>query len=217
MLYERARIATAAAGILLVLGGGVLLGRLRTPSSSAATQPIRMQSGVPVGVQDTPAGALAAADNYLALSSQTLEQDPPVFAALVDTVYLPGVRASTLAQAASLRNADPANMSNYRAGGHAIAVGAARRLDGYSAAAATIATWLEGVEWGPTLVPRQSWNLVQTDLTWQHGRWLVASSNTMNLPAPAPSIVFVQGANNQSSAFQARLSGMTAPYYGTGG
>ncbi len=58
---------------------------------------------------------------------------------------------------------------------------------------------------------------MQTDLTWQHGRWLVASSNTMNLPAPAPSIVFVQGANNQSSAFQSRLSGMTAPYYGTGG
>ena len=150
MLYERARMATAAAAILLLLGVGVLLGRLSAPSSSAATQPIRMQNGIPVGVQDTPVGALAAADNYLALSSQTLEQDPPAFAAIVNTVYLPRVRASTLAQAAALRTADPASMSNYRAGGHAIAVVGARRLDDYSRRTATITTWLEGIEWGPT-------------------------------------------------------------------
>ena len=73
---------------------------------------------------------------------------------------MPGARASTLAQAAALRNADPTDMSNYRAGGHAIAVIAARRLDDYSAARATITTWLGGIEWGPTFAPRQSWNLV---------------------------------------------------------
>jgi hypothetical protein len=218
MLSQRLRILAAATGVALLLGVGALLGRLGTPaSSSAATTAIRMLGGIPVGVQDTPAGALAAADNYLALSSQTLEQNPPAFAALVDTVYMPSARAWTLAQATALRNADPANMSNYRAGGHAIALVAARRLDSYSVRTATITTWLEGIEWGPTLPPRQSWNLVQTALSWQDGRWLVASWNTMNLAAPTPSIVFVQGANNQSSAFQSRLSGLTAPYYGTGG
>ena len=58
---------------------------------------IELIDGVPVGVQDTPAGALAAADNYLALASQSVEQDPAVFAALVAQAYAPQARGRTLA------------------------------------------------------------------------------------------------------------------------
>ena len=94
-------------------------------------------------------GALAAADNYLALASQSIEQDPAVFAALVAQAYAPRVRARTLAQAQELRASDPQNMSNYRQGGRGIAVIAARRLDSYTPAGARVTTWLGGFVWGP--------------------------------------------------------------------
>ena len=36
-------------------------------------------------------------------------------------------------------------------------------------------------------------------------------------PAPVPSTVVINGANDQANAFTQRLNGMSAPYYGTGG
>jgi hypothetical protein len=93
---------------------------------------------------------------------------------------------------------------------------AARRLDSYTPQQATVTTWLGGFVWGPHLSPRQSWNLVDTTLRWQTGRWLVVSSSTDPTPAPVPSVVYIDGSNDQSSAF-GRLAGMTAPFYGTGG
>jgi hypothetical protein len=167
-------------------------------------------------VADTRAGALAAADNYLALASQSVEQDPAVFAALVAQAYVPAVRGRTLAQAQQLRGADRQNMTNYLQGGHGIAVIAARRLDSYTPQAAIVTSWLGGFVWGPGLSPRQSWNLVDTTLRWQAGRWLVLSSNSDPTPAPVPSVVYVNGANDQSPAF-GRLAGMSAPFYGSGG
>ena len=172
--------------------------------------------GVAVGVLDTPSGALAAADNYLASASQTVEQNPAAFAALVRAVYVPASRASTLIQAARVRAADVADMRNYAQGGRAVAVIAARRLDRYTRGRATVTSWLGGFVWGPDLAPRQSWNLVDTTLIWRRGRWLVFSMNTERTPAPVPSVVFVDGHNNQSLAFDTRLAGMTAPYYGAG-
>ena len=172
--------------------------------------------GIPVGVQDSAAGALAAADNYLAIASQTVEQDPGEFSALVNTVYTPGSRASTLAQAAAARGADVADMRNYAQGGRAVAVIAARRLDHYTPGRATVTSWLGGFVWGPALSPRQSWNLVDTTLVWRQGRWLIASMSAERTAAPVPSVVFVDGHNNQSGAFDARLAGMTAPFYGAG-
>ncbi len=71
-------------------------------AASAAAQAAarsKLIGGVPVGVQDTPAGALAAADNYLALASQSIEQDPAVFAALVAQATPPQARGRTLAEA----------------------------------------------------------------------------------------------------------------------
>jgi hypothetical protein len=54
---------------------------------------VELVDGVPVGVQHTPAGALAAADNYVALASQSVEQDPAAFNALVTQVYAGSPRA----------------------------------------------------------------------------------------------------------------------------
>jgi hypothetical protein len=205
---------TAVTLVLTLLLAGVLGPGLAGPGSAPGA--IELSHGVPVGVQDTRAGALAAADNYLALASQSIEQDPAAFAALVAQAYAPEARSRTLAQAQQLRTGDTQNITNYQQGGHGIAVIAARRLDSYTPASATVTTWLGGFVWGPSLSPRQSWNLVDTTLRWQAGRWLVVSSNTNPTPAPVPSIVYVDGSNDQAPAF-GRLAGMTAPFYGTGG
>ena len=107
-------------------------------------------------------------------------------------------------------------MRNYSEGGHGIAVIAARRLDAYTPQTATVTSWLAGFVWGPRLSPRQSWNLIDTTLSWQSGRWLVTASETDRTPAPVPAIVFVNGGNDRSQAFD-RLAGMTAPFYGSAG
>ena len=210
-------VAVAFALVTLVLML-LLVGVLGPGRAGPGTAPgaIELSDGVPVGVEHTRAGALAAADNYLALASQSIEQDPAVFAALVAQVYAPEARSRTLAQAQQLRAGDTQNMTNYQQGGRGIAVIAARRLDSYTPQLATVTTWLGGFVWGANLLPRQSWNLVDTTLRWQAGRWLVVSSNTDSTPAPVPSVVYVNGPNDQAPAF-GRLTGMTAPFYGTGG
>jgi hypothetical protein len=216
MSEERARIAFAGLLALCALAAGVLIGRATSRARHGSSAAVVMVRGMPVGVQDTRAGALAAADNYVAIASQTVEQNPVEFAELVATVYAPAARTSTLAQAARARAADVADMRNYAQGGRAVAVIAARRLERYTPARASVTSWLGGFVWGPGLSPRQSWNLVDTSLTWQQGRWLVASMNTERTPAPVPSVVFVDGNNNQSGAFDAGLVGMSAPFYGAG-
>jgi len=216
MSEERARIALVGLFAAFTLAAGVLIGRATKPADHGASAAVVVVGGVAVGVLDTPAGALAAADNYLASASQTVEQNPGGFAALVAAIYAPASQASTLTQAAQARAAHAADMRNYAQGGRAVAVIAARRLDRYRPGRATVTSWLGGFAWGPALSPRQSWNLVDTTLIWRHGRWLVLSMNTQRTPAPVPSVVFVNGPNNQSPTFNARLAGMTAPFYGAG-
>jgi hypothetical protein len=200
--------------VACVLGLVLALALAPSPETGPAAG-IELLDGVPVGVERSPAGALAAADNYLALASQSLEQDPAVFAALVGQAYAPDVRASALAQAAQLRASDPQNMSNYAQGGLGLAVIAARRLDSYTPEQATVTSWLGGFVWGPELAPRQTWSLVDTTLRWESARWLVVASRVDATPAPVPSIVYVNGTNDESGAF-ARLAGMSAPFYGSG-
>src|SRR6266566_1058710 len=210
---SRATIVLATT-IALAVSAFVLLGlRLARHGGAggSAVGAIQLEGGVPIGVEHTPAGALAAADNYLAASSQTLEQDPGAFGALVARVYAPANRQQTLAQAQQLRLSDPVGMNNYGEGGRGLAVVAARRLDSYTASSATVTSWLAGFVWGPHLPARQSWNLVDTTLAWRSGRWLVVSSQTDPTPAPVPAIVYVEGRNDSSAAFS-RLAGMTAPF-----
>jgi hypothetical protein len=207
-----------AATVALAVAAFVLLGlelAAQSGGEARAVGAIEIEGGVPIGVQHTPAGALAAADNYLAAASQALEQDPPAFGALVARVYVPANREQTLAQAQQLRLSDPVAMRNYAEGCRGLAVVAARRLDSYTPTSATVTSWLAGFVWGPRLPPRQSWNLVDTTLAWSSGRWLVVSSQTDPVPAPVPAIVYVDGHNDSAIAFS-RLGGMTAPFYGSG-
>ena len=118
----------------------------------------------------------------MALASQSIEQDPAVFAALVAQAYAPQARGRTLAEAQRIRAGDTQNMTNYREGGRGIAVIAARRLDSYTPQQATVTSWLGGFVWGPHLAPRQTWNLVDTTLHWQHGPLARASAQTRTRP-----------------------------------
>jgi hypothetical protein len=209
-------LAALAAAALLAF---VLLGVEILSAGGARGAPrdtIELEGEVPVGVEDTPEGALAASDNYLALSSQTLEQDPRTFSALVAQVYAPQVRASALAEAGRLREADVSDLAAYREGARAIAIVAARRLDSYTPAQATITSWLAGFLWGPHTPPRQSWNLIDTTLRWRAGRWLVISEDVNATPAPVPSRVYLKAGNDRYEAF-ARLAGMSPPFYGSPG
>ncbi len=217
----RGRTSSRIEGLLAIVGVVVVLvlvlvavlgvGHGGRPVGLGAA--VRLIDGVAVGVRDTPAGALAAADNYVALASQSIEQDPAVFTALVAQVYVPEARARVLSEAREVRASDVENMSNYRQGGSGLAVIAARRLDGYTPHAARVTSWLGGFVWGPRLDPRQTWSLIETTLRWQEGRWLIVTSSAAPSAAPVPSIVYIAGANDRSSAF-ARLAGMTAPLYG---
>jgi hypothetical protein len=215
---SRASVVAIAVLGLLTLPFALLALEILEGGADRSSPPgaLELIDGIPVGVAHSPAGALTAADNYLAVSSQSIEQEPAAFAALVAQGYAPTVRAHTLAEAEKVRAADAQNMANYAEGGRGIAVVAARRLDGYSAQSATITSWLAGIVWGPHIAPRQSWNLVDTTLRWQSGRWLVVSSRADPTPAPVPSVVYVEGSNDRTPAF-ARLAGMTAPYYAAGG
>jgi hypothetical protein len=208
-------ITLAAVLALCLIGVGVLIGRATAAGEGSSSDPIALVDGIPVGVSDTPAGALAADDNYLAIEAQTDAQDPRLFGALVATAFTPSARRTSLAQAAALRASDSSLISAYTAGARALAVVGARRLDSYSRARASVTTWLAGFVWGPTLQPRQTWNLVNSKLVWHDGRWLLAQVNVEATPAPVPSIVYVDGNNNRAAAFNA-LDGMTAPFYGAG-
>jgi hypothetical protein len=208
-------LALAVVLLLAVLGVGALIGRASVTRPVATPRVITVVHDVPVGAADTPAGALAADDNYVAIAAQSLEQDPALFATLLATTFTAAARATALTQATRARAADTTLMRNYADGGHALAVIAARRIDTYTPLRVTLTTWLGGFVWGPTFTPRQTWDLVNTTLVWRDGRWLTAAMNTQATPAPVPSIVYVDGNNNQSPAFNA-LNGMTAPFYGAG-
>jgi hypothetical protein len=217
MRERRASVALIALSALSLVAF-VLLGFELVRQSGGrgvATGAIELERGVPVGVKHTQGGALAAADNYLADTAQTLEQDPGAFGELVARVYAPNARAQTLEQAQQLRLSDPTGMGNYGEGGRGLAIVAARRLDHYTRSSATVTSWLAGFVWGPHVSPTQSWTLVDTTLIWRSGRWLVVSSQTDPTPAPAPAIVYADGHNDSLAAFSA-LAGMTAPFYGSG-
>ena len=87
-------IAAVLVGALIVAGIGWVAGRSSAPEGSAQAQSaddrrsaVRLVDGVPVGVEHTRAGSLAAADNYVAIGSETLLQDPPRYARLVREAY----------------------------------------------------------------------------------------------------------------------------------
>ena len=210
--------AGAMAATIVLLGlAAFLIGRALSPGAAPA-DPVAEMSGIPVGVEHSPDGVLAAADNYVAVSYASVERNPGVDTLLIETVYAPAIRMSAIAGAAAVRAQNPVGMSLWAHGGQNLSVIGARRLDYYDGNDAEVTTWNVDVFWGPGRPPKQAWVLTQTSLLWSGGRWLVTATTTLPTPGPVPAITpQATAANDSSDAFGEDLAGFHAPTYGAAG
>jgi hypothetical protein len=207
---------------LLVAVIGFAVGRASAPDDESDStrdttqQPaIRTIDGVRVGVLHTRAGALAAADNYVATVSENVVKDPRLYETLVRRVFAPSEQDYALREGERARTLAPAAVSDYAEGGGAVALIGARRLDTYDGSDAQVTTWLGGVVWGPSRRPTQRWQLVETDLRWDGQRWLVERMRPAERSAPAPAVTKADDTSAYDRAtFERELRGMTAPTYG---
>jgi hypothetical protein len=207
---------------LLLLGAGWAAGRASAPNTPAAgnttpsaTAAVRTINGIPVGVQQSRTGALAAADNYVARVTETVVQDPTAYAQLVRSVWLPTAQQAALEEGTRARDRSAAAIENYAVGGRALAIVAARRLDTYDGDRAEVTTWTAGFNWGPRERPGQRWFLTESSLRWDGQRWRVEKMDEAKRPAPAPARVgYDDQASLKSETFDRELRGMTAPTYG---
>jgi hypothetical protein len=204
-----ARLARLAAGLLILVAvfaaafGVSRTGRMR----QVRPNPIRLVGAVPVGVEHSAAGALAAADNYVA-AGITDSVDQRALQSYANAVIAPSERMALLRASEQLAQRD-----RPPAGTSAIATILAHRLWSYTGATARVATWDLGSYWGPALPPAQYWALADVALRWASGRWQIVSVDE-RLPGPVPGPVGA-GANT-SAQWSSALAGMSAPYYGTG-
>lgn len=180
----RGRWSLAVFAIVALAGAGFITGR-SSGSRTRAQAPIAEPGGVPVGVLHTRAGALAAADDYVLVDQQTIEQDPARFQSLVREAFAGPIQLEVLGEAASVRAQDPRGMALWASAGRSATLIGAHRLDYYTGDGAQVTNWVGTIYWGPGQPPKQAWNLARTQLRWSDGRWLVTSMVT-RLPTPGP-------------------------------
>jgi hypothetical protein len=218
-------VVVAVAAALLIAGaawaGGRAVSAPDTPGGgnegAGMQSAVHTIEGVAVGVQRSRAGALAAADNYVARVTETIVQDPAAYAHLVRIVWVPEGQDGALREGESTRERSAVAVENYVAGGRGLAIIAARRLDTYDGTRAEVTTWTAGFNWGPQQRPGQRWFLTETTLRWDGQRWRVETMDEANRPAPAPARVgYTDSASLKTDTFDRELRGMTAPTYGDG-
>ena len=225
-MYERrwGVIAGVVVAVILVGAIGWLIGRSGGPEASAdadngaqgGSPAVRLINEVPVGAQRSRAGALAAADNYVAVASETALQDPPRYAALVRETYVRSYQTRAIREAQAARRRQSELIAQYEAGRRGLALIAARRLDEYTDDAARVTTWTAGVSWGPGRPAGQRWFFTETRLQWVDDRWRVASIDESERVAPTPGVVrYSDRSALTRELFERELDGMTAPAYGT--
>lgn len=184
----------------------------RTAPKRAAANPVRLERGVPVGVLDTPAGALAAADNYLVSEDDALVSADRL-RRVIDTAWAPAERSVELAQPfpAAAVAGRPATFAGLKL----TAAVAADKLEAYTPRSAQVGVWHEFTTWAPSVAPTQRWSLDTVTLVWASGHWLIASRSTApDSATPVPGWTSGSPSDRTSAAFDARLAGMSAPYYG---
>lgn len=225
MNERRWPLVVVVATALLISGAAWAAGRASAPDPSAAgddkiaiaRSAVRTIDGVPVGVQRSRAGALAAADNYVARVTETVVQDPSTYARLVRAVWVPEGQNGALREGESTRQRSIAAVENYVAGGRGLSIIAARRLDAYDGARADVTVWTAGFSWGPRQRPGQRWFLTETTLRWDGQRWRIEKMAEAQRPAPAPARVgYDAPVSLKAETFDRELRGMTAPTYGDG-
>jgi hypothetical protein len=190
------------------------VGRGLAPAAVPASAPPRPGSRPHTG-SSSRAGALAAADDYVLVEQQSVEQDPARETRLIDTADAASYRQADARSAAADRERDPAGMVLWAHGGRSVTVIAAHRLDYYRPGAVQVTTWTAQIFWGAGRAPQQSWGLGQTTLQWTGGRWFVTSDVALATGAPVPaSTPQSTAANGRPALFTAELAGFADPVYG---
>lgn len=155
-MYQRnwPLIITITVAFILTAVIGWAIGRWSAPDSTTQAQKdtpagaVRVVDGVPIGIQHSRAGALAAADNYVAVGAETVVQDPPRYERLVRQTYAVGYQGAALREGSRVRRSAPQSVDLYASGGKSVAVSAARRLDSYQGRRASTTTWVAGITLG---------------------------------------------------------------------
>jgi hypothetical protein len=204
------RVCLLGIGVALIAVAGAVTG-YRIAPKTARPNPVRIERGVPVGVLDTRTGALAAADNYLVAEDDALLSAAEI-QEVVDELWAQGARAAELAQPfpAAAAGGRPRTFSGLKL----TAAVAANRLESFTPQTAQIGVWHAITIWSPTITPTQRWILDTVTLVWRSDRWLVASrSSAPDRQTPVPAWTSGGAADRTSQAFDARLAGMSGPYY----
>jgi hypothetical protein len=166
-------VAVVIAGTAWAVGraGAADIPSVSNDDNARVQSATRTIGGVPVGIQRSRAGALAAADNYVARVTETIVQDPAAYGRLVRAVWAPEGQDGALQEGETSRQRSTAAVENYAAGGRGLAIVAARRLDTYDGTRAEVTTWTAGFNWGPRQRPGQRWFLTETTLrSWRRSR-----------------------------------------------
>lgn len=205
---RRSSMRIVVAGVLVVglLGGAYAAGR-STVKDVGTRNPLAVEHGIPIGVVESPVGALAAADNYAAVGV-TADLGPGEQHAFIGTVIDPGVRSAFSAadQAVAQREALPV-------GAHMIGSVLAHRLESYSAGVSDVSVWELASEWDGGVVPTQYWALVELSLRWNADRWQVTRVREL-LPGLVPALIAGGRDARSTAVWDQTLAGMSAPYYG---
>jgi hypothetical protein len=206
------RLSLLGLALALLVAVGAFVAGYDGGSKTASPNPIRLEHGIPIGVVDTPAGAVAAADNYLVSEDDALLSRVRI-RAVISAVWASDARSAELSQPfpTAARLAKPATFPGLRL----TAAVAATRIESYTPQASEVRVWHEITLWSPTIEPTQRWELDTVTLVWSMDRWLIASrSSTPDRQTPVPAWTSGGPADRTSQAFDARLVGMSGPYYG---
>jgi hypothetical protein len=191
-----------------VLGAAFAAGRW-TLDRRGGPDPVALDHGMPIGVLETPAGALAAADNYVA-TGISASLDPGRLRQFADMAIDPAARAGFISTSQSL-----AQSGGPPVGARVIADVIAHRLESYRGGTAEVDAWALGSYWAGGVEPTQYSVLVQLSLRWEGDGWQLASVSE-SLPGPVPGLVAGPTAGRSAAVWDRELSGMLAPYYGDG-
>lgn len=209
---RRGRSVFQAGAVVLVLigiGGGSFGAGRSTVADASKPNPLALDHGVPVGVVRTPAGALAAADNYAA-AGITASVDPVALRGFATAVLDPALRARFLTDGLAL-----AGRVGPPTGGRVLGLVIAHRLERYVAGRAEVTTWALGTYWDGGVLPTQDWALVDVSLRWSGERWLITSLQE-SIPGPVPALVPGSPSARSPSVWDRWLSRMSGPLYGDG-
>lgn len=200
------RLLAISVGLISVLGGAFAAGR-STVAMPGEPDPVRLERGLPLGVVESPGGALAAADNYVATGiSASLE--PNQLRQFANEVVEPGALDAFVSSSQSSSDA-----AGPPVGARVLGSVVAHRLERYGRATADVSEWALGAYWDGGASPTQYWSLVDVSLRWSGDRWRVTSARE-TLPGPVPQLIGGDQAGGSSATWDQVLAGMSTPYFG---